>query len=100
MVQATTPTFVLTLPNDVDPSEFANIYFTLRQKSVLIEKTGTDLTVDGQTVSVYLSQAETLQLVSGAAQIQLNWTYANGSRACSNIVSVQVTENLLKEVVE
>lgn len=100
MVQATTPTFILTLPNDVDPSEFANIYFTLRQKSVLIEKTGTDLTVDGQTVSVYLSQAETLQLVSGAAQIQLNWTYSNGARACSNIVSVQVTENLLKEVVQ
>lgn len=100
MVQATTPTFVLTLPNDVDPSDFANIYFTLRQKNVLIEKTGTDLTIDGQTVSVYLEQAETLQLFSGAAQIQLNWTYANGSRACSNIVSVQVTENLLKEVVE
>ena len=100
MVQATTPTFVLTLPNDVDPSDFANIYFTLRQKNVLIEKTGTDLTIDGQTVSVYLSQAETLQLVPGAAQIQLNWTYANGSRACSNIASVQVTENLLKEVVE
>lgn len=100
MVQATTPTFVLTLPNDVDPSDFANIYFTLRQKNVLIEKVGTDLTIDGQTVSVYLSQAETLKLISGSAQIQLNWTYPNGARACSNIVSVQVSENLLKEVVE
>lgn len=100
MVQATTPTFILTLPDTVDLSQVANIYFSLRQKNVLIEKAGDDLTVDGQTVSVYLSQAETLQLVSGAAQIQLNWTYANGSRACSNIVSVQVTENLLKEVVE
>lgn len=100
MVQATTPTFVLTLPETVDLSQAANIYFSLRQKNVLIEKTGDDLSVDGQTVSVYLGQAETLQLVSGAAQIQLNWTYANGSRACSNIVSVQVSENLLKEVVE
>ena len=100
MVQATTPTFVLTLPDTVDLSQAANIYFSLRQKNVIIEKSNDDLTVDGQTVSVYLSQAETLQLVSGAAQIQLNWTYANGSRACSNIVSVQVTENLLKEVVE
>ena len=100
MVQATTPTFILTLPDTVDLSQAANIYFTLRQKNVLVEKASDDLTVDGQTVSVYLSQAETLQLVSGAAQIQLNWTYANGSRACSNIVSVQVTENLLKEVVE
>lgn len=100
MVQATTPTFILTLPEEVDLSEASNIYFTLRQKNVQINKAGDDLTVDGQTVSVYLEQAETLQLVSGAAQIQLNWTYANGSRACSNIVSVQVSENLLKEVVE
>lgn len=100
MVQATTPTFILTLPDTVDLSQAANIYFSLRQKNVNIEKSGGDLTVEGQTVSVYLSQAETLQLVSGAAQIQFNWTYANGSRACSNIVSVQVTENLLKEVVE
>ena len=100
MVQATTPTFILTLPDTVDLSQAANIYFSLRQKNVIIEKSNDDLTVDGQTVSVYLSQAETLQLVPGAAQIQLNWTYANGSRACSNIVSVQVTENLLKEVVE
>lgn len=100
MVQATTPTFILTLPDTVDLSQAANIYFSLRQKNVIIEKSNDDLTVDGQTVSVYLSQAETLQLVSGAAQIQLNWTYANGSRACSNIVSVQVSENLLKEVVE
>lgn len=100
MVQATTPTFVLTLPDTVDLSQAANIYFSLRQKNVIIEKTDDDLTVDGQTVSVYLSQAETLQLVPGAAQIQLNWTYANSARACSNIVSVQVTENLLKEVVQ
>lgn len=100
MVQATTPTFVLTLPEDVDLSQASNIYFTLRQKNVQINKTGDELVIDGQTVSVYLSQAETLQLVHGAAQIQLNWTYANGARACSNIVSVPVSGNLLKEVVE
>lgn len=100
MVQATTPTFVLTLPEEVDLSEASNIYFTLRQKNVQINKSGDELVIDGQTVSVYLSQSETLQLVSGAAQIQLNWTYANGARACSNIASVQVSENLLKEVVE
>lgn len=100
MVQATTPTFILTLPSDVDLGEAAHVYFTLKQKNAEIVKEDTDLTIDGNEVSVYLSQAETLQLVSGAAQIQLNWTYANGSRACSNIVSVQVTENLLKEVVQ
>ena len=100
MVQATTPTFVLTLPNTVDLSLARNIYFTLRQRATVIEKTGADLTVDGQTVSVYLSQVETLALNAGQARLQLNWTYQGGERACTNIASVAVTENLLKKVVE
>ena len=100
MVQATTPTFVLTLPETVDLTEPSHFYFTLTQGNVRIEKADSDLVIDGQTISVYLSQAETLTLTPGMVKLQLNWTYANGSRACSNIVSVQVTENLLKEVVE
>ena len=100
MVQATTPTFVLTLPEDVDLSEASNIYFTLRQRNVQINKTGDDLVIDGQTISVYLEQSETLLIEAGRAQLQLNWTYANGARACSDIVSVPVSENLLKRVVE
>ena len=100
MVQATTPTFVLTLPETVDLTEPSHFYFTLMQGNVRIEKTGPDLVIDGQTISVYLNQAETLTLTPGMVKLQLNWTYANGSRACSNIVSVNVTENLLKEVVE
>ena len=99
MVQATTPTFVLTLPETVDLTEPSHFYFTLRQGNVRIEKADSDLVIDGQTISVYLSQAETLTLTPGMVKLQLNWTYANGSRACSNIVSVNVTENLLKEVV-
>lgn len=100
MVQATTPTFILTLPNTVDLSEAVNIYFSLRQGKTHIEKTGDALVIDGQTVSVYLSQIETLQLLAGTAQLQLNWTYSHGERACSEIVPVSVTENLLKRVVE
>ena len=100
MVQATTPTFVLTLPETVDLTEPSHFYFTLRQGNVRIEKTDSDLVIDGQTISVYLNQSETLTLTPGIVKLQLNWTYANGSRACSNIVSVNVTENLLKEVVE
>lgn len=99
MVQATTPTFVLTLPEEVDLSQASNIYFTLRQKGVQINKTVDEIVIDGQTVSVYLSQSETISIQAGIAQLQLNWTYANGARACSNIVSVPVSENLLKRVI-
>ena len=100
MVQATTPTFILSLPNTVDLSLAANIYFSLRQGKLEIQKKNDDLVVDGQTVFVYLSQEETLQFQYGSAQIQLNWTYDDGSRACTNIANVQVSSNLLKEVVE
>ena len=100
MVQATTPTFILTLPNDIDLGEAAHVYFTLKQKNAEIVKEDSDLTIDGNEVSVYLSQAETVKLSVGAALLQLNWTYANGVRACSTIASIEVDENLLKEVVE
>ena len=100
MIQATTPTFVLTLPDTVDLSEAVNIYFSLKQGGVSIKKTGDEVVLGGQTVSVYLTQAETLRFKDGTAELQLNWTYANGARACSNIVSVPVGSNLLKEVVE
>lgn len=100
MVQATTPTFVMTLPGSVDPGDFAHMYFSLVQNTVNIRKDDADITVDGQTVSATLSQADTVRLIPGDAKIQLNWTYPNGSRACSQIVVIHITENLLKEVVE
>lgn len=100
MVQATTPTFILTLPDTVDLSEVENLYFTIEQNKTLLTKETEDLTVEGQTVQVFLSQQETLQFRTGTASIQLNWTYGNGARGCSNIVQIHVDENLLKKVVE
>lgn len=100
MVQATTPTFVLTFPGSVDPGDMENVYFSLVQNTVNITKTSPDITISGQSVHVTLSQVDTVRLVPGAAKIQLNWTYPNGSRACSQIVQITVTENLLEEVVE
>ena len=98
MVQATTPTFVLNLPDTVDLTQAANVYFALKQGCVLIEKTSDGLTIEPHTVYVALSQAETLRLATGRARIQLNWTYEDGTRACTNIVNVNVLENLLFEV--
>lgn len=99
MVQGTTPTFILTLPNTIDLTAVKNLYFTLEQGNVKLDKNGEDLSVEGQEISVYLSQNETLMFSPGRANLQLNWTYDGGTRACSNIVSVPVGPNLLKEVV-
>lgn len=102
MVKYTTPTFELTLPNDVDLTDAANVYATFTQPGAVITKTGSDLTVTAHEVDVFFTQEETAALKVGALKIQLNWTYQQGGtakRACSEIASVEVTENLLAEVV-
>ncbi len=99
MIQYTTPTFVLTLPETVDLTLVQNLYFTLTQGKTELQKAGDSLVVEGQTVSVYLSQEESGKFTNGKASLQLNWVYANGARACSTIVAVDVGRNLLDEVV-
>lgn len=100
MVQATTPTFLLTLPSTVDLSLINTMMFTLEQGSLEIDKTGSDLEISGQVVSVYLTQEETMKFKKGPARLQLNWTYPDGKRACSNIVTIDVSPNLFMEVLE
>ena len=97
MVQGTTPTFVMTFPQGTDFSEISEMVFTLTQGRYIINKK--DCEVEGRTVSVFLRQLETLRLDVGKAKIQLNWTYANGERACSVIKEIDVDENLLREVI-
>ena len=100
MVQATTPTLVLTLPSDIDLSEAANVYVTIKQVGTVITKKGNAITIDGNKAYVPLTQAETVRFLGGNAAIQINWTYADGTRAASKIVSVPVDGNLLQEVLE
>lgn len=98
MIQATTPTFILSVPETVDLTEASSVYFSLRQGQVYVEKTGSDIDVYAHEVDVYLSQAETIQFAEGPAQMQLNWTYGGGERASTNIVTIDVTPNLIKRV--
>lgn len=98
MVKGTTPTIICTLPETVDLTAAENVYFSLQQGANIITKTGNSLDVSAHEVSVYFSQEETLSLSPGTARVQLNWTYANNSRACSNIVEISVTNNLILEV--
>jgi hypothetical protein len=97
MVQATTPTIIMNLPETVDLTQAQTIVFSLVQGSTNIKKTITD--AEAHQVSVFLSQTETLGLSIGAAQVQLNWTYADGIRACTDIININVTPNLLRAVI-
>lgn len=99
MVQATTPTFTLTLPQGLDLSGIVNMYFTLKQNAVTITKTGDAVTIDENKVYVLLNQEDTVKLFEGCCSIQLNWTYPGGLRGCTVEKIIPVEENLLKKVV-
>lgn len=98
-IQGTTPTFTLNLQSEtLDLTDCENVYATFKQGGTIITKTGDDLVVSPQSVDVYLSQSETLKFGTGIVMVQLNWTYADGSRGASVKASVEWSDNLLKEV--
>ena len=103
MIRGTTPTFTFTLKNqDVDLSAAQNVYVTLAQGSTLIEKTGTDLEIDTRTVSVFLTQKESLQLLECSnCEVQINWTYLDLDgetirRAATKVKSIPISKQLLR----
>lgn len=102
MYKGTTPTFTFTLPETVDLEQATNVYVTFARGdgTDFLRKTGQDLAIEANTVSVYLSQQETLAFPK-TARIQINWTYAEGGltkRACSEIKTIQLKDNLEREV--
>lgn len=96
MIRGTTPTFQLKLADDtVDLTQANNVYATFKQESNTITKTGADIEVTANQVDVYFTQSETLSFKAGTMYCQLNWTYSDGQRACSNIISIAVGKNLV-----
>lgn len=101
MVRGTTPTFQLKITDDdVDLTQALNVYATFKQLGIQLDKSGEDIVVNEKQVDVYLTQEETLQFSEGDIEIQLNWTYANGSRAATIIKRVHIGKNLIGRVLE
>lgn len=100
MVRGTTPTFKLILNDDtVDLTTATKVYVTFSQNGIKLTKSE-DLEILEKEVDVFLSQEETLAFVLSSVEIQINWIYGDGKRACTNIVRVPVGRNLISEVLE
>ena len=100
IIQGITPTFTFSIPSDsgIDLTACENVYVTFRQAQTLLTKTGSDIVVSENDVDVYLDQSETLRFGAGYVKVQLNWTYADGSRGATTQASINWDANLLKEV--
>lgn len=97
MFRGTTPTFTFNLPIDANTITAASVMFR-QAGSVNIEKTLADCTVDGKTLTVSLTEEETLTLrasTPNALEIQLR-VGVGEARMASQIFTVPV-ERILKD---
>lgn len=100
-MQGLTPTISITVPNDVDLTEAAHIYFTMKQGSKLLKLTDADdIDIYTHRVDVYLTQENTLAFNEGSLSIQLNWTYSTGQRGAIKPIGMRMGANHLLEVLE
>ncbi|WP_337929785.1 hypothetical protein [Holdemanella sp.] len=98
MRQGTTPTIQITI-NDIDLNEMQNIYVVFEQNGYILKKESSDLDIEGNTISVSLSQEETLNFKEGTCNIQLRMVTKGGVAIASPIKTTKVYRVLNKEVI-
>ena len=98
MRQGTTPTIQITI-NDIDLNEMQNIYVVFEQNGYILKKESSDLDIEGNIISVLLSQEETLNFKEGPCNIQLRMITKGGVAIASPIKTTKVYRVLNKEVI-
>lgn len=100
MIRGSTPTHVFRLPINTELIKALRITYVQKQKTVL-EKTEQDVTMDGTTISLRLTQEETLAFNAECrVKIQLKVLTVNEEVLASRITEVFVEQVLNEEVLE
>lgn len=95
MWRGTTPTHTFTLPEGVNSADFAVIYITYSQNGeTVLEKTGTELTLEPNAIKVLFSQEDSLKFEPGPVKVQLRGRMPDGQAIASNIISTTAKEVL------
>lgn len=98
MRRGTTPTITCTLSTDIDLTESDLIRVIIRQGGhVRLVKEAGEVTIQDKTISVKLSQKETLSFYSGSADIQVR-IKASDAVYATGIKSIRVDASLDEEV--
>lgn len=86
----------------IDLDAAAAVWVTISQGQVRITVTGSQIVTDGNTLTAYLTQEETLALRDNIpASGQVNWIYDEAgeiSRGCTDPFSIVVGAQLLRRV--
>ena len=86
----------LTFTLEESPAGYKNLYVILLTGDKQIEKSTAardDVLVDGNTVTLCLSQKDTLKLRPGLLRIKIDWTYPSGDRVPTDYAVAMVYDN-------
>ena len=101
MRQYTTPTYTLTVKGvDLTGVDGVWVTFADSNRTVIVTKDSPTVTASGNdsVVETTLTQAETALFAADTKSgVQVNW-YDDGLRFATEIVQINITENLLKEI--
>lgn len=103
--RGTTPTYTFTLPETIDLTAAEKIIVTFAKSDYtkIMDKTGDDIDVSAHSVSVYLTQEETLAFPTSSILVQMNIMMVDGGvtkRIPTEIVRIPTCRNLIDEVIE
>lgn len=99
MRRGTTPTHTFTLPIEAKNVSDALIVYFQGDKKIL-RKTASECHMEGNTISVDLTQEETLRFRCDKAQIQVKVLTTDGKALVSNIITTEVLKSLADEVLK
>lgn len=95
MVRGTTPENIFKLPFILD--DVKSLYVTYSQgDTVVLDKAIDDVIIDGNTITVRLTQEDTLKFSNAQVNIQIRFKTNQEKAMASNIISTYVN-NVLKD---
>lgn len=96
MRRGTTPTLKIKVKG-IAITQLKTVYITIRQGQKELTKTNNDIEIeDGNVISVFLSQEDTLKFFGGHVDIQLRAVTCNGVAVASDIKRIPIGR-ILKE---
>lgn len=92
--RGSTPTNVFNVNVDLTG---ATVFVSYSQNNkVIVEKTGADVTIESDKITVELSQTDTLSFQNGRTEIQIRYVMSDGTADASNIIAVDA-QRILKD---
>ena len=98
MTRGTTPSYVITIKDDVDLSEVTDLYVTLKQ-SETSKVTRKNAELEGKAITLTLTQEETLLFKEGEAELQVRGKFSDGVAFATKVIRVPVNRVLYDEVI-